>query len=310
MTGDTSYESMNKHNFKRLLLAGWTNFTRNTYLSVAVTGVMSLTLLLILGLMSFQFLTSSLVTSLEDKLDISVYFKTEAPDDQALSVKSDLEKLPEVSSVVYISREQVLVDFRSDHADEPTTLQALDELDDNPFGATLNIRAKDAQQYSAITTFVEHSRYREQMRDIQNNQEVIKRINSLTTGLRTWGFVVTLIIALIAILITFNTIRLTIYNQKQEIEIMRLVGASNWQIRGPYLTEGGMYGLFSTVISLLIFYPVLYHISGKMSSFIPDVNLFHYFARNSWQFILITLVIGLALGILSSIIAIRKHLKI
>ncbi len=299
-----------KHSLKNVIKSGWNNFKRNSYMSVAVTGVMGLVLMLLLGIISFQVLTSRLVGSLEGKLDVSVYFKSDAQDEQVTLLKKDLEKLPEVAGVVYITRDQVLINFKQDHADEPTTLQALDQLDDNPFGATLNIRARTPNDYGAISTFLENSRYREQMKDIQNNQDIIERITHLTGALRIWGLVVALVIGLIAVLITFNTIRLTIYNQKQEIEIMRLVGASNWYIRGPFIAEGAFYGTFAALISMLIFYPVLYVFSHKLSILTPGIDLFRYFVHNSWQIVLITWFGGMLLGTLSSVIAMRKHLKI
>ncbi len=300
-----------RRNLKNIIKNGWGNFKRNSYISLAVTGVMALVLMLLLGLISFQFLTSSLVTSIEGKVDISAYFKTDTPEDQILSVKQDLGKLPEVKSVAYVSRDQAKTEFETRHADSQLIKEALQQLD-NPFEAALNIRAQDPTKYEGIAKFLENSKYRSTMDKINYNENraVIDKINRFSRALRTWGLIVTLVIALIAMLITFNTIRLTIYNQKQEIEIMRLVGASNWHIRGPYLAEGGFYGLFAALISLVLFYPIVYGISGKLANLIPDVNLFHYFLVNSAQIILITLVAGILLGTLSSIIAIRKHLKI
>lgn len=301
-----------RKNFKNIIKNGWVNFKRNSYISLAVTGVMALVLMLLLGLISFQFLTSRLVTSIEEKVDISTYFKTDTPEDQILSVKQDLEKLPEVKSVAYVSRDQAKAEFQARHADSQLIKDSLDQLGDNPFEAALNIRAQDPTTYEGIAKFLENSKYRSTMDKINYNENraVIDKINRFAGALRTWGLIITLVIALIAMLITFNTIRLTIYNQKQEIEIMRLVGASNWHIRGPYLAEGGFYGLFAALTALVIFYPVAYAISGKLGSIMPDVNLFHYFVLNSAQIILITLVAGILLGTLSSIIAIRKHLKI
>ena len=301
-----------KHNLKRVIATGWTNFKRNSYISFAVTGVMALVLILLLGLASFQLVSSRLIGTIEGKVDISAYFKPEASEEHALSVRADLEKLPEVAGVSYLSREQVLEDFKKNHADEPATLDALSLLDDNPFGAALNIRAKDPTEYEGIATFLENSTYRSSIKEISynDNKAVIDKITRFSGALRTWGLITALIIAVIAVLITFNTIRLTIYNQRQEIEIMRLVGASNWHIQGPYLAEGGFYGAFATLIALVVFYPVLYFISNRLHSFIPEVDMFRYFLVNSWQIVLLTLFAGLLLGMLSSIIAIRKHLKI
>lgn len=301
-----------KHSLKKVIESGWTNFKRNSYLSVAVTGIMALVLMLLLGLISFQFLTSRLINTIEEKVDISAYFKTDTPEDQILSVRQDLEKLPEVQSVAYISRDAAQADFKARHADNQLIQDSLSQLDSNPFEATLNIKAKDPTHYQAIATFLENSKYRSSMSKINynENKDVIDRINRLAGAMRTWGLITTLIIAVIAVLITFNTIRLTIYNQRQEIEIMRLVGASNWYIRGPFLAEGALYGGISTLVSLIIFYPILYVVSRKLLSLIPEVNIFRYFLVNSWEIVLITLVVGVVLGMASSIIAMRKHLKI
>jgi len=118
------------------------------------------------------------------------------------------------------------------------------------------------------------------------------------------------IIAIIAILVTFNTVRLTIYNQRQEIEIMRLVGASNWQIRGPYLAEGALYGLFAAGIGLLIFAPLLYALSTKLAMFAPGVDLFGFMLSSWWLVLLLSAGAGMILGMLSSLVAIRKHLRV
>jgi len=299
-----------KHSLKNVLKSGWTNFKRNSYLSIAVTGVMSLVLLLLLGLISFQFLTSRLVTSIEDKLDVSAYFQTTTAEEQILSIKTDLEKLPEVTEVVYLSREKVLEDFRAEHADEPETLEALEQLDGNPFGATLNIRAKDPQNYGAVTTFLQNSSYRSEMATISDNKEVIEKINSITGALRTWGFVVAVAIAIIAILITFNTIRLTIYNQKQEIEIMRLVGASNTLIRGPFVVEGIIYGTIGAVLTLLITLPIAYFVSPYLKLLSEDIDIFRYLTSHIFSILGYELLFGIAIGVISSLIAIRKYIKI
>ena len=132
----------------------------------------------------------------------------------------------------------------------------------------------------------------------------------MSRSVKTWGAAAGLMLALIAVLVTFNTVRLTIYNQKQEIEIMRLVGASNWHIRGPYLAEGGFYGLFAALIALVIFYPIVYLVSDKISYFAESVDLLAYFGRGFAQVLLLTVGLGVLLGVASSFIAIRRHLKI
>lgn len=301
-----------KHSLKKVIRSGWTNFKRNTYLSIAVTGVMALVLAVLLALISFQFLTKRLVSTLQEKVDISAYFKAEATEGAIAGVKADIEKLPEVKSVTYISREQAHEEFTKRHADNPLIQESLLQLDDNPFEATLNITATDPTRYETIATYLENSSQRDLISKINynENKDVIDRINRVASALRRWGLGVVLVIALIAVLITFNTIRLTIFNQKQEIEIMRLVGASNWYIRGPYIAEGGFYGVIGALIALIIFYPIVFAVSDNILVLMPEVNLMRYFLVNSWQVVVITLFTGILLGTLSSIIAIRKHLKI
>lgn len=298
--------------FKTILKRGWTNFKRNSYLSFAATGVMALALVLFLGLLSLQFVTTEVVASLEDKIDISAYFKTEAPEDQILKIKSELLARADVQKVDYISREQALTDFKLRHAQEQLIQDSLTQLEDNPLAAAINIKTKDPSQYAAIAQLLESSKFRSSIDKISfyENRDVIERVSNFSKSISVWGLTATLLLALIGILVTFNTVRLTIYNQKQEIEIMRLVGASNWHIRGPYLAEGGFYGVFAALIALAIFYPIIYFSSDKISRFVESVNLSAYFTGGFVQVFLMTIVLGAFLGIASSFIAIRKHLKV
>ncbi len=299
-------------NLKHIVGTGWTNFRRNGYLSFGATGIMALALILFLSLLSFQFLTSQVVATLQDKIDISAYFTQDATEDQVLKVKSDLQALPEVASVNYISRDQALADFKARHAQDQLIQDSLAQLDTNPLTASLNIKSKDSSQYAAIAQFLNDSKFKSVIDKVSfyENKDVISRVQSLSTGVKTWGLAVALVLALIAVLVTFNTVRLTIYNQKQEIEIMRLVGASNWHIRGPYLVEGGLYGFFAAAIALVAFYPVIYLVSDKISSFVPQVNLFGFFIGGAFEVLPTVILLGVFLGMASSAIAIRKHLKI
>lgn len=298
--------------FKRVFKSGWINFKRNSYLSFGATGVMAIALFLLVVLFGLNLLTKQTVISLQEKIDVSAYFAIDAREEQILAIKSDLETLSEIKKVEYVSRENALEIFKERHKDDALIRDSLAELDENPLQASLNIKAESSAQYGSIVKFLEGNRLSSVIDKINfyENEGAINKIQSISNGIQKWGLIVTLVLAFIAVLVTFNTIRLTIYNQKQEIEIMRLVGASNWQIRGPYLVEGGLYGLFAAIITLIIVYPGLYSVSDKISSFVPSVNLFGYFARFSYQIIPMVLFLGIAMGVISSVIAIRKHLKI
>ncbi len=301
-----------KESLERIFNVGWTNFKRNSYLSLGTTGVMTLVLLLFSGLMAVNFLSSTIISGLEDKVDISVYFKNEASDTEIGAVRQELENLGSVAKVEYISREQALNDFKQRHAGDVLIQESLNELDGNPLQASLNVKASEPSGYPSIVQFLEANKFRSLVDKINfyENEQVIKRVQSISGGLRNWGFLATMMLAMIAVLVTFNTVRLTIYNQRHEIEIMRLVGGSNWHIKAPYLVEGGLYGALAAAITFVVFYPTAYLISPKIESIMPGVSLIGYFVSNGIQFIFLVSFIGILLGMASSFVAIRRFLKV
>jgi cell division transport system permease protein len=301
-----------KKTFKRIFQAGWTNFKRNSYISFGTTGVMTLVLLLFTGLIVISYVSDHVISDLKDKVDVTAYFKQEASEDQIMSVKEDLAGQPEVAAVTYVSRDDALNEFKARHAGDALIQESLAELSDNPLQASLNIKANDSSQYATIVNFLEGNDFRPIVDKINfyENEAVIGRVESISNGVRNWGLLGVLILSAIAVLVTFNTIRLTIYNQRQEIEIMRLVGGSTWHIKAPFLIEGGLYGIFAAILATVIFYPTLWFASSKAAALIPDVNLMGYFLANAGEFVGIIAAAGVALGVISSFIAIRRFLKV
>ena len=301
-----------KKTTKRVFSVGWTNFKRNSYLSFGTTGVMVLVLILFSGLMSLNYIASKVISGLEEKVDVSVYFKNEASEEEIIKVKNELENLGSVKKVEYVSKDQALNEFRERHAGDVLVQESLNELDENPLQASLSVKAKESSQYASIVSFLEANKFRSFVDKINfyENEQVIKRVQAISGGLQNWGFLATMFLAGIAILVTFNTIRLTIYSQKQEIEIMRLVGGSNWHIKAPYLVEGALYGGFAATIVVIFFYPVAYIVSPKVEVLMPGVSLISYFVSNIFQFVFLIFFMGILLGVTSSFVAIRRFLKI
>jgi len=301
-----------KKSLKRIFHAGWTNFKRNSYVSLGTTGVMAMVLLLFSAMMALNFLSLKIVSSLQEKVDITAYFKTEAGEDEIMKVKDDLYGLKEVSNIEYISREKALDDFRANHAGDVLIQESLAELDSNPLQASLNIKATDPSQYASIVTYLEANKFRSLIDKINfyENEQVIGRVEKISSGLQNWGSLLTMALALVAVLVTFNTIRLTIYNQRQEIEIMKLVGGSNWHIKAPYLVEGGLYGVLAAAVTLVIFYPIVFLASPKVETLMPNASLIGYFGANAFQYIVLIVSVGILLGVVSSFIAIRRFLKV
>ena len=297
--------------FKRIIKWGLKNFWRNGWLSTATISIMVLTLLVITVLIMLNVISNAVLLNLEDKIDISVYFKLQTPEESILEAKTQLEKLAEVESIEYVSQNEALVRFKEKHKDNPVLLQSLDELESNPLEASLNIKAKETSQYASINQFLESVHYKDIIDKVNyaQNKAVIEKLGKIIIDIKMFGLILSLGLALIVFLVTFNAIRLAIYSSREEINVMKLVGASNWFIRGPFIIEGMMYGIIATIITVILLYPAFYFTSPKISSFLPTGDLFSYFKANAIVLFFILLAISLILGAFSSFIAVRKYLK-
>jgi cell division transport system permease protein len=292
------------------------NFRRNSLVSYAAILVTTITLTVVTALFLFQAILNSAIATIQTKVDIAVYFTADAPEDQILSLESSLEALPEVASVQYISADQQVLAFRDRHSDDYLTLQALDEIGDNPFGGLLQISAKDPTQYDAIANVLEgdndiaraNSQIIERI-NYSQNKDVIDRLNTLIFDARRVGLVLTLVLSLVSIVIMYTTLRLTIYMARDEIGIMRLVGASGAYVRAPFLVQGILYGLFAWLLTNLIFFPLTYLAGIKLTS-ILGINLYTYYTSHFFSVSGLVLVIGLLLGVISSLFAVRRYLNV
>ena len=296
---------------KRTVRQGFVNFWRNGWVSLATVLIMVLTLFVFGGLFFSNVLLTSALEQLEEKVDISVYFKTSAEEDEVLALKSSVEKLAEVREVEYISREQALLEFQERHRENSLITQSLEELGDNPLGASLNVKAENPNQYEAISRFLEAQSFENIIDKInyRQNQLVIERLSQILNSSRALGLGVTIVLAVIAILVAFNTVRLAIYTSRDEISIMRLVGAANSYIRGPFLVEGMIHGLLASIATIVIFWPLVAWLGPKAERFFGGPNLLDYYFSNFLWIFLMLLTLGVTLGVISSLIATRRYLN-
>ncbi len=303
---------------KRVVRAGFFSFWRNGFISLSSILVMVVTLFVIGSVIFSSVVLKSTLDQIREKVDINVYFFTTAPENDILAMKKSLEQLPEVMPpVVYVTKEQSLEDFKKRHENDEFTLQALEELGENPLGATLNIKAKDPSQYESIARFIESRRTSnvgtDSIIDKVNyfqNKDAIDRLTKIINSANNLGLILTLFLVAISILITFNTIRLVIYMSRDEISVMRLVGASDRYIRGPFFIAGSIYGFVSAIVTLILFYPITLWLGGKTADFFVGLNIFHYYLSNFGQIFLIIVGSGIAIGSISSYLAVRKYLKV
>lgn len=301
--------------FKRIIKGGFLNFKRNGLVSWAAVLVVTVTLSVITLIILLQAVLHFSLDQIKNKVDVTIYFTTSAPEDKIISLKSSLEKLPEVATMSYTSREEALKIFRNRHANDYPTIQALDEINENPLGAHLNVKAKEVSQYENIANFLKSddtlvlgSASIVDKVNYHQNKLVIDRLNTIISGAQKLGFLITLLLVIISIIITFNTIRLTIFVSKEEIGVMRLVGASKMHVRGPFMIEGAIYGMVATLFTLIIFWPATVWLGRNMTDFL-GINMYDYYTSSFFQIFTILLLSGAGLGIISSFLAIRKYLN-
>ena len=301
---------------KRMIRAGFIGFWRNAFVSFSAIFVMVVTLFVVGSAIFFGELLDTSLEQIQQKVDINVYFVTTAPEDDILALKSSLEGLPEVAEVTYTSREAALEAFRARYENDELTIQALDELGDNPLGASLSIRATETSQYEGIAAFLEAQREAESTDNVLidrinffQNKAAIDKLTSILGAVEQTAFMTTILLVVASVLITFNTIRLTIYTSREEISVMRLVGAGNTYIRGPFMLQGVMYGLAAGVVTLILFYPVTLWLGPATESFFL-LNIFNFYVSNFAYFFVVIVGGGMVLGAISSMLAIARYLHV
>lgn len=296
----------------RIIKYGLQAFLRNGWLSAATISVMVLALLVFQGLMLFNVLTSEAIISLQDKIDIAVYFKSNVPEDNILKLENVLAKMSEVKSVEYVSKDKALEVFKEKHQGDETISKALAELGENPLLASINIKAKDPREYSAIASYLENENLASAIEKVTYNQNrtAIDKLARIVGIFEKAGWALTIFLTLTAILVTFNTVRLVIYSTREEIGIMRLVGASNIFINGPHIVGGLIYGLIAAAVSFIIAAPIVVMAAPYASVLIPEMDLQAYFYDHMLGLAGYQLLFGAFLGAVSSVLAVRRYLKI
>lgn len=302
-------------NIKRVSRLGFLNFWRNGSVSLASVLIMTVTLLVGAGLILSQALLGSTLNEIRNKVDINVYFVTTADEAEILALQNRLKDIPEVLETKYTSRDEELVKFKERHKDDALTLQALDEVGENPLGASLEIKAKEPSQYESIATLLENEKANDSSSVIDKinynrNKVAIEALSRIITASRKLGSAVALFFIGVAILITFNTIRLTIYMAREEISVMRLVGASTRYIKGPFIVSGIMNSIISTVLAAIILLPITYWAGPYTYSLGTGLNLFGYYLSNMPSIIGMIFISSLVIGALSSYLAVKKYLKV
>ncbi|MEK9184161.1 MAG: permease-like cell division protein FtsX [Patescibacteria group bacterium] len=298
---------------KRIASSGAKNFARSGAVSFATVLIMTVTLVIVGFLIFLSALLTHTLALVQDKVDVNVYFTVDAAEGDILAIQDSLEELPEVATVTYTSRDAALEEFKTRHANDQLTLQALEELGENPLGASLAIKAKDPSQYESIVNHLADDPSGTDIVDRINyyqNKSVIDRLTGAIETMEKAGLFVVILFAGASVIIALATIRLAIYSARDEIAVMRLVGASNMYIRGPFIVAGILSGIMAAVIALLLFYPATWYAGSALSSWLGGFNLFDYYVSNFAMVFGILVGSGILIGALASWLAVRRYLKV
>jgi cell division transport system permease protein len=313
--------------FKRITRTGFVNFWRNGFLSFSAIVVITLSLCAIGSIIFTGAFGRALIADVEEKVDINVYFSLSAPETDILALQKEIKALPEVLETTYVSRDKSLEAFKVKWQDNTLIMQGLEEIGDNPFPASLNVKAKNPGQYGSIATFLQNKNPTDNSGtpiiskiNYQDNKIIIDRLSRIIPAVEKSGSIIALLLVFVAIIVVWNTIRLIVFTARDEISVMKLVGASNIYVRGPFVVSGIMYGVIGGIITLVLMAGFAYwsdtailRFAGVQiaSDFSLVVNVLStYFADNFTQIFLIIIGAGIVLGGVSSYIAARRYLKV
>lgn len=287
------------------------NIWRNLGLSFMTVTILIVTLLSFNVFLAMSVMTRHAVTTVKEKIDASIYFSPEATDQQVQEVQEFLRTFPEVKNLTMKPREEVLAAFREKHKNNSDILASLDELGENPLGPTIVVSTFEPGQYTTVLGALNTPELQKiiEGKTFDNNQGFIERLQLITRRVEQFMLGVTALFILIAFLIIFNTIRVAIYTQREEISIKKLVGASNWFIRGPFLLNGVMYTVVSIGVAAAVIFASLGFLDGYIQTvFNASFSLAQYF-RSQWLVFVYQALGVLLLTWLSSGLAMRKYLR-
>jgi cell division transport system permease protein len=300
----------------RIIKTGGQNFVRNLTLAIAAMAVMLITLTIILFSVIANATFNNTIQQITDRIDISVYLKDEVTDVERNKLISDLEKIKNVKSVQYVSKDKALEDYKKANESNLDLLLAISATD-NPLPASLRVKPNDPNKIEEIKTFLERGDIKSMQSDETSysgdRKDAIDKITGATKFLGQAGIVGVVIFTIVSMLIIFNTIRMAIFNRRDELQIMRLLGASTGYIRGPFVVETILYGIIAGLLSVVIcetLFSVSANAFGASSLGLLDINYANnYFAKHFWLILTAQLAIGILIGAASSLIATRRYLK-
>jgi cell division transport system permease protein len=297
---------------KRIFKLGFKTFKRNPESTTACVFVSVIVISLITSLFLFQAVSQFLISTVEEKVDVSIYFNENVSEDEIEELSENVSLMPEVESINYVSKEEALQNFKERHEGDIAIMESLEELGLNPFLASLNVRAFDPSDYEEIISSLTEKGYESSIYkvDYYEKKPILENLFSVKSQINRIGIILTISLGLIAILVAFNQIHLSLYTSKQEIGIMKMVGASNIFIKGPFIVQGIIIGGLSALITFFLFLVTILIFNSGIQSSLGGFNMLNFFTSNLFLILGIQLLTGIGIEVFGSSIAIKKYLKV
>ncbi len=293
---------------KRAFGLAWKNFYRESGLSLVSVFVLTIVITLSATILLVGGVTEIVIKDIEQKADVTVEFEIAVEEEKILEISKEIEENFEINSITYASREEIRTAFIDRFGDRPAVMESLEEVG-NPFPASLNINADDPYIYRQIANYLEEEHQSLIYNiDFHNREDVINSIFAITNNVRSGGITLSIVLAVIALLLVYSTIKLAIYGIREEIKIMRLVGSSNLFIQSSFIIQGAIIGTIAAITSFIFLFALGFFIPQSYNITL-EVNLHQYFLSMLPFIILVQLGIGMTLGVISSLVATTKYLK-
>ncbi len=299
--------------FARVIKFSFQDIFRNIWLSLVTVTILVLALFSINMLLVVNMISKATISSIKERVDVNIYLKTSASDEDIMALKAQISNLDQVKEVNYVSKADAMESFRTKHKNDPEILEALRELGQNPLTPSLIIKARDPNHYddlinelNVINNDIIESR------NFDDHRTMLDKVNSISSKVTNVGILLSSIFIFITLLVVYNGIRVAIYTHRREIAIMKLVGASNWFVRAPFLISGLIYALFGVLVIIAIFYPFLTILQPYLEAFFIgyDVNLLSYFNHNFFLIFGLEFAGGALINMFASLIAVGKYSRV
>jgi cell division transport system permease protein len=297
----------------RILKLSLQDIFRNIWLSIVTVTILILALFSINSLITVQLISQNAIEAIKERVDINLYLDNEASESDILGLKEEIESMDQTKSVQYISKQEALSAFREKNSDNPEIVQSLRELGKNPLSPSLIIVPSSSEKASELINILKgYESNIIESRDFTDNAIILEKVNNITDKINQIGMIVILIFIIISLLVVYNSIRVAIYTHRKEINIMRLVGASNSFIYLPFVVSSIIYSILSMGFIIAIFYPFISLLQPYLEVFFVgyDINVVNYFFGNFWQIFGVQFLLVLIVNVLASLVAVRKYARV